>query len=379
MVFKDKKILIISPQAWGKMFVSKHHYAVELANLGNTVYFLNPMNHGFKDWLKIEEPKDLKNLRIVTSKAFFPLILRFHLRWLFDLLMSVQLKRIIKKLKINFDIIWCFNPYYLSTFKIFKSKINIYHIVDPILNKYEFKPSASANLVLSVSKIILKGLKRYNEHCFLINHGVGDKFIEYGRRVLERDSFKITSDRIKVGYVGNLFMECIDRVVFKRIIEENPAIEFVFWGPISLCDCNVGAWKSNESNDFLKFLKSQNNVTLKGAKVPDVLAGEIQEMNAFIFCYKINNKHNECLNAHKILEYLSTGKVIISTYVLEYKDRSELVEMLKDGNNEILPDLFKKTIDNLTLHNSPGLQRKRIEFALDNSYFKQIKRIEQLL
>ena len=39
---RNKTILIISPQAWGKMFLSKHHYAIELAKRGNAVYFLNP-------------------------------------------------------------------------------------------------------------------------------------------------------------------------------------------------------------------------------------------------------------------------------------------------------------------------------------------------
>ncbi len=37
-----KTILLISPESWGKSFVSKHHYAVELAKKGNIVYFLNP-------------------------------------------------------------------------------------------------------------------------------------------------------------------------------------------------------------------------------------------------------------------------------------------------------------------------------------------------
>ena len=35
-------ILIISPEAWNGHFVSKHHYAVSLANRGYKVYFLNP-------------------------------------------------------------------------------------------------------------------------------------------------------------------------------------------------------------------------------------------------------------------------------------------------------------------------------------------------
>ncbi len=41
-MLNDKTILIISPQEWGKMLLSKHHYALELAKAGNIFYFLNP-------------------------------------------------------------------------------------------------------------------------------------------------------------------------------------------------------------------------------------------------------------------------------------------------------------------------------------------------
>ena len=41
MKLKNKTILIISPERWGTNFVSKHHYALELAK-NNNVYFLNP-------------------------------------------------------------------------------------------------------------------------------------------------------------------------------------------------------------------------------------------------------------------------------------------------------------------------------------------------
>ena len=39
---KNKIILLISPEAWGKSFVSKHHYASYLSK-NNTVCFLNPV------------------------------------------------------------------------------------------------------------------------------------------------------------------------------------------------------------------------------------------------------------------------------------------------------------------------------------------------
>lgn len=40
--FKNKNILIISPEAWGTNHVSKHHYARELQKQGGKVWFVNP-------------------------------------------------------------------------------------------------------------------------------------------------------------------------------------------------------------------------------------------------------------------------------------------------------------------------------------------------
>jgi len=36
---RNKTIIILSPEKWGKMMLSKHHYAIELAGMGNIVFF----------------------------------------------------------------------------------------------------------------------------------------------------------------------------------------------------------------------------------------------------------------------------------------------------------------------------------------------------
>ena len=37
MVLQEKTILIISPEPWGTIHLSKHHYTIELLNSGNRV------------------------------------------------------------------------------------------------------------------------------------------------------------------------------------------------------------------------------------------------------------------------------------------------------------------------------------------------------
>jgi hypothetical protein len=85
-------------------------------------------------------------------------------------------------------------------------------------------------------------------------------------------------------------------------------------------------------------------------------------------------------NYHKITEYLSTGKVIVSNNVTTFDKMPDLIQMISGrDNNEQLPALFKEVIGNIDLYNTPALQQKRRSFALNNTYGKQLDRIDQLL
>ncbi len=97
MILDNKVILIISPQAWGKMFLSKHHYAIELAKLGNEVYFLNPPDNDTWSWrkkesrIKITPHKQWSNLYLIDHQLSFPFLLKYHARGLFNKLMDYHL------------------------------------------------------------------------------------------------------------------------------------------------------------------------------------------------------------------------------------------------------------------------------------------------
>ena len=117
---------------------------------------------------------------------------------------------------------------------------------------------------------------------------------------------------------------------------------------------------------------------MKGAKEPSDLVNEISNMDAFLMCYDIENDPNKGSNSHKILEYLSTGKVIIANHVSDYKDY-DLFPMLNDKNTTNLIELFREVMQNVSFYNSIEYQNKRIRFALSNTYAKQIEIIESAI
>jgi hypothetical protein len=101
-------------------------------------------------------------------------------------------------------------------------------------------------------------------------------------------------------------------------------------------------------------------------------------MDAFLFLYSPAKDLNGASNSHKLLEYLSTGKPVISTYVSNYEGTG-LLEMGRREDEPLLNALFDEVTHNLALYNSPERQQQRIQFALDNTYRRQVVRIREFI
>lgn len=372
--FENKTILILSPQSWGKMHISKHHYAAELAKAGSKVYFLNPPCKNVRKNIEITELN--KTLYSVKYKPFFPFKVRFHSRKTFDFLIKLQIKKILKKINTNFDVLWSFETNLFSDLSLFKAKLNIFHPVDMISGKYQQKIIKSSDVIFSVSDAILNKCKNYNVNkpMFFINHGLSEKYVNNIHKNITN-----TKNKANICYIGNLRIASLDTITFEKIIEENPNIIFSFFGAYKIDESNVGGSGSENNNKFITFLENKKNVVLKGPLSPSDIVKQLNDYNVFIVLLDISKDENKGSNSHKILEYLSTGKVIVSNYISTYSDKRNLIEMVDEIHNERLPALFKKVINNLEYYNKPELQQNRINFALDNTYEKQIKRIEKII
>ena len=371
--FENKTILILSPEKWGKMKLSKHHYAIELANKQNEVYFMVLD----QDVRNIEvEKTEFENLFVIKYNTSFPYKIKFHFRRLFDFLMKFQINLILKKIAKPVDVLWCFDFNLYSNLNYFKAKLKIYHPVDPVNFDYQINPAKTADFIFSISEKILSNFLHIDKPQKMINHGVEKHFEELAKNTYT--SKKV--NRVTVGYFGNLLRPIIDRNFIKTIIEENPKLEYHFWGPLNSASSNIGGNSDKEVVDFISFLKNSSNVVLHGvAKKEDLISSIVEnKIDVFILVYKFASSSDRS-NAHKLIEYMATGKVTVANQFSTYKDFDDLIVMPKDDDDAKLPALFKKVINNLDYYNSPELQQKRIEFALDNTYEKQIERIEKII
>jgi len=369
--FKNKTILIISPQAWGKMYISKHHYAAELAKRGNLVYFLNPPIRQFFPKLLIN--KKHENLFLINYSFFFPYNLRFHFRKMFNLLQKIQLFFLLNKVKKPIDVVWCFDTNLFSDLSVFGNCLKIYHPVDNVAGQIQKSIIQSSDFIFSVSDIIIDKLKKITDkkNIHFINHGLSEYFVNF------RKNKEVLKDKITAYFVGNILLKTLDRNAAKKIISENPNILFVFIGAYT--SSNILSTVNIEAADFISFLKNSKNVTLKGSMHPKNILNEIKNADVLLVLIDPQKDINKGSNSHKILEYLSAGKVIVANHISSYANKRDLIEMVDEMHNDNLPGLFKKVINKLDYYNSPELQEKRIKFALDNTYENQIKRIEDYI
>jgi hypothetical protein len=359
------------------MFISKHHYAIELARKGNKVYFLNPPqvdgdNKG--NSISITPSGVAEGLFLINHRLWFPYRVKFHALPLFHWLIGFHIKKLMKRTG-HLDIVWSFDLGNLYPFRFWKDvPARVFHPVDEPLNPVAIESATGADIIFSVTYEILKKYEGVSAKKHFINHGVSEDFL------LAANGHKQAGNPVRVGFAGNLLRGDIDREVMLQIVTENPTVIFECWGSYTTSQSNIGGEEDAATKAFIEGLKQCKNVTLHGPVSSTELAKAIHFMDAFLICYDVQKDQSKGTNYHKIMEYLSTGKVIISNNVTTFDKMPDLIQMIpgRENNNQ-LPALFKEVVDNIGIYNKPALQQTRMSFALDNTYGKQLSRIDQLL
>ena len=357
---------VVSPQNWGKLFLSKHHYAIELAKLGYLVYFIEaPTETKVFQLPKIQViDTEYKHLKVVKSKLFFSYFFKFHLPFLHNLLILIHRKFLLRKLGYP-SLILSFDLANNFPLKGLKCK-SIFFAADEPRSDLMLKSAEGASKIVSVSQHILDIYQRHypNTKKLLINHGVADEFF------LDFSNEPKKYNGINVGLSGNFMFNDIDYPILTTIILENRDVKFHFYGPIRQTESNIGANLSDEYLAFHKFISIAPNVILHGVLNKYDLAKDLNQMDAFLICYHPENGQSSGSNSHKILEYLSTGKVIISSNFSHYKE-TNLFPMASRINSDLY-GLFTLVIQDIEKFNQFYLQKNRRSFANENRYSKHL-------
>jgi|GEM_PF-200072 hypothetical protein len=403
----NRTIIILSTEPWGKMLLSKMHFALELVKKGSKVYFVNPPRDLPGRALAVAgETMEGGKLTIIHTRTVRgSLFLRHKLFFLYRRLNARYIRAIRKIAGGKIAEVWSFNPNQFVDLRPFGADRSVLMLYDFYRGAHIVEATKTADALISVSQVILDHYKDTAPPKLFIHHGLGHYFADRARRRLGDNEFARagtgdpveavgtgdpgraavgTGDPgtgpIRVGYTGNLLRAGMNTEIAREIISKHAEIEFHFWGPHSMTDNNVNSVDESprELLEFVEFLKGQGNVFLHGVVGQQELAARLFEMDAFLFMYSSRTEMNGASNAHKLLEYISTGKAIIATHVSSYAG-TDLLEMSEPGEERRLPELFDTVVRELAVYNSPERQIGRIRFALDNTYARQVERVQEFI
>jgi glycosyltransferase involved in cell wall biosynthesis len=362
MTFTGEKILIISPESWGKSMLSKHHYAIHLAEMGNEVWFLLPPWADTKLASEHQHPKVhlLFDSYSIKGARFIPSAIRRRLY-----------RRKIRKMQahcgVKFTLIWSFDNSRFFDLDCFENAFRIHHMMD-FHTDYQIKiASQTAHLCLGVTSGIVEKMRPYNLQSHFIQHG-------YAPVTAQSADLPNVQERTKALYTGNLLMPYIQWPWLHALVKANPEVHFFFAG--SYNKGNLNEHLNDQSLKEVKTIAENVNVTLLGECTPPHMQSYFQQVDLLYFAYRSQEFPEILGNSHKIMAYLASGKPIVCHTILEYKNHPHLLHMADSETSFI--EQFQSVVAKLPLHRSPEQVAARQKWALDNTYDQQIMRIYRL-
>ncbi len=355
MDLNGKQVLLISPEPWEGLQLSKHDLARALRDQGCTVTFWGPPTKGaFRTRLREDE-----GVRVVHYRHWLRGVNRLgkalHLRYY---------RRAILRLEaLNgrpFDIIWCFDISRMQWFPE-HGALKILHLADHDI-LYDHPGTGlirTAHMVYTVTDPLRKAVKELVPEANVehVGHMVSDHWLE------RTEAITVQPQARTVALAGNLITPYIDWEVLHRIISSHPELVFNLYGPYDL-DYPV---------PMLRDTLTLPNVRLKGLVDRTTLVGELRNADVLLVCYNAERLGPVVANSHKILEYLATGHPVVSSWTEEYADRTHLVHMSKARWD--LPSVFDRVVSGYASCTEASLREARTDIARKRTARAAVKRL----
>ena len=360
-MIRNKHILLISPEPWSHIFVSKHHYALSLSRAGNFVYFLNPpaqemgiSGTEFPDLYVVSYRKFVKGLR------FFP-------GWFQRLAMRIKFTQIQSMCNVKFDVVWSFDNSVFFDFSFLPTNVlKICHVVDLNQNFQIKKAASTASFCFCTTERIRQRVLQFNARVTKINHGCNLP------PETDANSWS-SSERPTALYAGNMRMPFIDWMVLKELVSAHPEVDFLFLGP------DDGVSRASALMEAAKeAVLGSPNVRTIGKVGHESLQYYYRQADLLLIAYQ-EEFHQDQANPHKMMEYLGSGRMVVCTFTEEFVDVSEAGLILMSRRNADFLRFFDLALKNFQFWNSDALRMARQRFALENTYEMQIARIEKII
>jgi glycosyltransferase involved in cell wall biosynthesis len=358
MQLREKNILVISPEGWQGLHMSKHHVAQGLLARGNRVFWWGPTRKG----LDHIAPPQHHGVRELFARHWLKGANRMP-RGLHRSYYGSLLRQLEAKAGCTFDLIWCFDTSRLQWFPAHNA-FKLLHLVDYDILHQGHGLMQGADLIVTTAQPINDRVRSLapKAHVHKVGHALDARWLEYPKKMNTGTHAPKT-----VVYSGQFFNTYIRWEALLQIAHAHPGLDFRYVG--------------NVDHDFpssaFQRLKRMDNVTFTGVVSKDELIPLLHAADLLIFAFDTEKRMLERANPHKVLEYLSTGNPIVGTWTMEYEAHDGLLSMTKDVRT--LPALFAQVVQDFDHHNAPEQRAKRIAFTQNRTVPELLHRVEQLI
>lgn len=342
----SKNIILLSTAEWDNPFwTNKQHVAVEMAELGNRVLYIDSqgirkasvkkqdVGRIFKRLRKaFAPPRKVRDNIYVWSPVPLPLR-RFKLieklnRWIFEM----RLQWYSKKLKLDKPLLWSYSPLTPQYIKHFDRYSNvIYHCVDEIkaqpgmpvsqLEQDEKSFLKHVDIVFVTSKKLLETRKELHNNVIYYSN-----VVDYRHFAQALDTTTAIPDDLQaimqhgpvVGFIGAISGYKVDFNLLNKLSSKLPEVQFVLIGKVGEGD----PWTN------VNKLKDCRNIHFLGARSYSDLPAYLKGFKVAILPCCIN-EYTESMFPMKFFEYLASGTPVVSTplpAIAEFADVAALVE-----------------------------------------------------
>lgn len=372
MVNAPQSILIISPESWDFIHISKHHYAKAAADAGYQVYFLEPPDPSVNGVL-IAPTTHPRVSRVRYPMVRYMEILRFHARPIYNWMEKLLIAKLARTLP-PLDLVWSFERNRFVGLRTYGARKVIYHPVDSVSEPHQLLPAREADHVFCVSKTILAPFTKGRTPASLLPHGISPEFASLAERGIP---WVRPRGPIKVGFAGNLARPIIAREVVLALLEANPQVEFHFWG-----QCAAVGDSDLRAVEFANSLRKFSNCHLRGQQTGEAFVSQLGEMDIFLLAYQPDPKdpYFDFSNSHKVLEYLSTGRVLLSSPLSEYENcPKDFIIFAENNDKEAFIEQFSRILEEIDYLNGVDFARQRRACALEHRYSAHWMKINDLM
>ena len=241
--------------------------------------------------------------------------------------LSAQVAAVMAVLRFRAPIIWATSPMATHTAVALRRRVGqclVYCCADSLSRfpgidgervlALELDLHRQADVAFFVSHALLEERKHQNPNSRYLAHGVDyDHFAraQHQQQPVPHDLQGVTGPI--AGYMGEI--RWLDTGLIRRLATENPDISFVLIGNVEqdVEDCR------------------RPNVHFLGPKSYSELPAYLQCFSCCLICYQADEAFNQYRNPKKLLEYLATGKPVVSVDIPEMRRVEAYVRVAEDA------------------------------------------------